>query len=73
MDVSRLVTTTSQVQDKSVPDDVVAEKIIARLKQTSVVVSYAEIARSARAEGRNLLAAQVCFELCFTLLFLVTW
>ena len=48
-----------QVQDKDCPDDAVAAAIIQRLQSTSVVVSFADIARAARTEGRNRLAAQV--------------
>lgn len=48
-----------KVQDKDCPDDAVAAAIIQRLQSTSVVVSFADIARAARTEGRNRLAAQL--------------
>lgn len=41
------------------PDDLVAELIIQKLKSASVVVSFAEVAREAKARNRNRLAAQV--------------
>lgn len=41
-------------------DDSIAEVIIQRLKSASVVVSFAEVAREAKARNRNRLAAQVC-------------
>ena len=40
-------------------DDVVADLIIKKLKEASVVVSFAEVAREAKARNRNRLAAQV--------------
>ena len=53
-----------QVRDKNVPDDKVAEMIIQKLKDTSAVVSFAEIARAAWEDGRNRLAGQVCVCVC---------
>ena len=41
------------------PDDFVADLIIRKLKDASVVVSFAEVAREAKARNRNRLAAQV--------------
>lgn len=41
------------------PDELVAEVIIGKLKSASVVVSFAEVAREAKARNRNRLAAQV--------------
>ena len=40
-------------------DDFVADMIIRKLKDASVVVSFAEVAREAKARNRNRLAAQV--------------
>ena len=40
-------------------DDFVADLIIRKLKDASVVVSFAEVAREAKARNRNRLAAQV--------------
>ena len=40
-------------------DDFVADLIIRKLKDASVVVSFAEVAREAKAKNRNRLAAQV--------------
>ena len=40
-------------------DDLVAEVIIHKLGSASVVVSFAEVAREAKARNRNRLAAQV--------------
>lgn len=41
------------------PDELVAENIIRKLKGASVVVSFAEVAREAKARNRNRLAAMV--------------
>ena len=48
-----------QVKDMEESDDLVAELIIRKLKSASVVVSFAEVAREAKARNRNRLAAQV--------------
>lgn len=40
-------------------DDVVADLIIRKVKGSNVVVSFAEVAREAKARNRNRLAAQV--------------
>lgn len=40
-------------------DDFVADLIIRKVKDSSVVVSFAEVAREAKARNRNRLAAQV--------------
>ena len=44
------------------PDDLVADVIIRKLRSASVVVSFAEVAREAKARNRNRLAAQVQIE-----------
>ena len=49
-----------QVQDKGLTDEDVGRMIIQKLKDTSVVVSFAEIANAALKEGRSGLATQVC-------------
>ena len=59
-----MVMDVMQVRDKSVSDDQVAEMIIQKLKDTSAVVSFAEIARAAWEDGRNRLAAQVRVCVC---------
>lgn len=48
-----------QVRDKSVNDTDVANMILGRFKSCGIVVSYAEMARVAREEGRFSLAAQL--------------
>ena len=53
-----------QVQDKGLSDEEVGKMIIQKLKDTSVVVSFAEIANAALKEGRNGLATQVCVCVC---------
>ena len=44
------------------PDDFIADLIIRKLKDASVVVSFAEVAREAKARNRNRLAAQVLYN-----------
>lgn len=51
-------------------DDVVAHNIIDKLSTTTAIVPFAEIARSARAIGRNRLAALVCLWLLVLVFFL---
>jgi len=48
-----------KVQDKGLSDEEVGKMIIQKLKDTSVVVSFAEIANAALKEGRNGLATQL--------------
>ena len=47
------------MQDRTLKDKDVADVIIEKLKCTNVVVPFAEIARSAKEEGRKDLAALV--------------
>ena len=47
------------MQDRSLQDKDVAEVIIQRLKSANVIVPFAEIARSAKEEGRKDLASLV--------------
>lgn len=52
---------TMQVLDKDIKEKEVAAMIIEKLKSTNVVVPFAEIARSAKEEGKNELAALVMY------------
>ena len=47
------------MQDTSLKDDDVARIILARFMQSSVVISFAEIARFAKEKKRNRLVFQV--------------
>ena len=53
-----------QVKDMEESDDLIAELIIRKLKSASVVVSFAEVAREAKARNRHRLAAQVLADSC---------
>jgi hypothetical protein len=48
-----------KVKDKNIQDKTAAEIIIHRLKNTNVIVPFAEIARCAKEEGRKELASLV--------------
>lgn len=51
--------TNIQVEDASLSDDAVAKMILERFRQSSVVISFTEIARFAKEKNRRHLVFQV--------------